>query len=319
MHATNNASSPKGEYIPVSVGILPSAWIKHRRDLYDIVCRHPTIFGEQDGEPDYDNMAWGTYAVGEHVDAWGCVWSNVHDGQEAIVTGHLVPRREDVHTLKPPTIDDGLPHGLMFLRLADLRGFEELMIDFAEEPPELQMLIDIVLGHNVRQLELVLSKYDSPGGVAFGDDLGTQHGLPVSPAKWRKYLKPCFAKLFGMCHDGGGHSVFLHTDGCIVEIIADLIECGVDVLNPQIRANGLDNLVRECKGKVTVNLDLDRQGFPFFTPEQIDDHVREAVEALGSPDGGLQLSAEVDDGVPLENVEAICQALEKYRGYFVSK
>ena len=41
-----------------------------------------------------------------------------------------------------PAVNDGLPHGFMYLRLADLRGFEELMIDFAEEPPELQMLID---------------------------------------------------------------------------------------------------------------------------------------------------------------------------------
>jgi hypothetical protein len=56
--------------------------------------------------------------------------------------------------------------------------------------------------------------------------------------------------------------------------------------------------------------------FPFATPEQIDAHVREAVEKLGSPEGGLWLSAECGPDVPLENIEAICQALEKYRGYF---
>ncbi len=302
------------EYIPVGVGMLPSAWMRHRKDLYDLINRHPILFPHRDDEPDYDNMAWGTYAAGEHVDAWGCVWSNVHDGQEAIVTGHPVPRREDVRTLTAPTVDAGLPHGFMYLRLTDLRGFEELMIDFADEPPELQMLIDIVLDYNVRQLELELAGCDGPGEIGFGDDLGTQHGLPMSPAKWRKYLKPCFSKLYGMCHEAG-HSVYMHTDGCIVEIIADLIECGVDALNPQIRANGLDNLVRECKGKVRVDLDLDRQGFPFFTPAEIDTHVRQAVVALGSPEGDLSLSAEIDDGVPMENIEAICCALEKYRGY----
>ncbi len=56
-------------------------------------------------------------------------------GMEAIVTGHPVPTREDVHRLEIPTEDAGLPHGFMYLRLQDLRGFEELMIDFAEEPP----------------------------------------------------------------------------------------------------------------------------------------------------------------------------------------
>ena len=55
---------------------------------------------------------------------------------------------------------------------------------------------------------------------------------------------------------------------------------------------------------------------PFCQPADIDRHVREVVEALGSPEGGLWLNAEVDDGVPLENIEALCEALEKYRGYF---
>ena len=49
----------------------------------------------------------------------------------------------------------------MYLRLADLRGFEELMIDFAEEPPELQLLIDIVLEYNMRQLKIILENNKS--------------------------------------------------------------------------------------------------------------------------------------------------------------
>jgi len=67
---------------------------------------------------------------------------------------------------------------------------------------------------------------------------------------------------------------------------------------------------------VCVDLDLDRQMFPFGTPADIDAHVREAVETLGAPEGGLWLKAEVGPDVPLENVEAICQALETYRGYY---
>jgi len=306
------------DYIPVSVGILPSAWMKYRDELHQLANRHPILFGPQDQPPDYDAMAGGTYLAGEHVDAWGCVWSNVHTGQEAIVTGHPLPRREDVRRLKPPDVDVGLPHGFMYLRLADLRGFEELMLDFAEEPPELQMLIDIVLAYNLRQLENALAWQDGPSLMSFGDDLGMQRSLPMSPAQWRRYLKPCYAELFGRCRDAG-HRVYLHSDGHIIEIIPDLIECGVHVINPQIRANGLDNLVRMCKGIVCVSLDLDRQMFPFCTPADIDRHVRQAVEALGAPEGGLWLEAEVDDGVPLENIEAICCALETYRGYFRGK
>ena len=307
------------EFIPVSVAILPSAWIKYRDELRELVNRHPILFSPMDDDVDYDNMAGGTYVTGEHVDAWGCVWSNIHHGQESIVTGHPVPRRQDVHNLKPPTVDDGFPHGFMYLRLADLRGFEELMLDFAEEPPELQMLIDIVLGHNMRQMELLLGGDPKPTSLWVGDDLGTQHALPISPDQWRTYLKPCYAKLYGRAKAEGITTITMHTDGCIWEIIPDLIECGVDVLNPQVRANGLDNLARTCKGKVCVLLDLDRQGFPYFTPAEIDAHVLEAIRTLGAPEGGLMLSAEIDDGVPLENVEAVCWALEKHRGHFQNR
>jgi uroporphyrinogen decarboxylase len=303
------------EFIPVSVSILPAAWMKYRTALFELTQRHPVLFDPRDDEPDYDHLAGGTYVAGDHVDAWGCVWSNVHSGREAIVTGHPVPRREDVRTLKAPMVDAGMPHGFMFLRLMDLRGYEELMIDFAEEPPELQQLIDIVLAYNMRQLELSISESGGDRSIWFGDDLGTQKALPIRPETWRKYLKPCYAKLYERCHEEG-IIVHMHTDGCIYEIIPDLIECGVDVLNPQVRANGLENLARTCKGKVCVQLDLDRQLFPFATAEEIHEHVRSAIEALGAPEGGLCLSAEVDDGVPIKNIEAICCALETHREVF---
>jgi hypothetical protein len=304
------------ENIPVGVGILPAAWMKYRGELDAIVKRHPVIFGNASADRNYDEVG-GTYVAGNHTDVWGCVWENVATGREAIVRHHPYPTRESVHALKPPEKDAGIPHGFMYLRLCDMRGFEEIMIDFAEEPPELQALIDIVLEYNMRQVGIMLQNRSSKprGFFWFGDDLGTQHALPISPEKWRKYLKPCYMKLYKPVR-AEGHYVYMHTDGHIFEIIPDLIECGVNVINPQVRANGLDNLARVCKGKVCVALDLDRQMFPFCNPADIDSHVREAVEMLGSPEGGLWLSAEIDDGVPLENVEAICVALEKYRGFY---
>jgi len=303
------------EYIPVAVSLLPATWIKYRDELDDLVVRHPVIFGKQEkGMRDYDAVS-GKYTKGEHVDEWGCVWSNLRDGMDALVTGHPVPTREDVHSLKPPEkITGDFPHGFMYLRLADLRGFDEMMVDFAEEPPELQMLIDIVLEYNMKNLEVRLKKHKGRV-IAFGDDLGMQNSLPISPEKWRKYLKPCFARIYGRCREEG-YLVYMHTDGHIIEIIPDLIECGVNIVNPQIGANGLDNLVEVCKGKVCVDLDLNRQKFPFWGPDEIDTHIREVVEKLGAPEGGLMLRAECAPDVPLENIEAICNSLEKYRGYF---
>lgn len=307
------------EYIPVSVSILPAAWMKHREALDVIVARHPILFsGHKLGDRDYDAVG-GTYVYGDHVDAWGCVWRNIKTGMESIVMGHPVPTRESIRTLTMPEVDSGFPHGFMYLRLLDLRGFEEAMLDFAEEPPELQKLIDTVLAYNLRQGGLRLTALRESGAtgtiVSFGDDLGMQDRLAIGPRKWRKYLKPCFAAIYKPFRDAG-YYVYMHTDGHILEIIPDLVDCGVNVVNPQVRANGLDKLADVCKGKVCVDLDLDRQLFPFCTPQEIDDHIREAVEKLGSPEGGLWLKAEVGDDVPLDNVEAICAALEKYRGHF---
>jgi hypothetical protein len=306
------------EYIPVSVGVLPAAWMKYRDQLDQLAAAHPILFRpDLVGNRDYDQVQ-GTYVAGEHVDEWGCVWSNLHTGMEAIVTGHPVPTRAAVHDLKmPEPVTGAIPHGFMYLRLGDLRGFAEIMTDFAEEPPELQALIDIVLAHNLRQLECRLQDERRPIGpiIVFGDDLGMQDRLPISPRQWRRYLKPCYARLYGRCHEAG-LSVYMHTDGHILEIIPDLVDCGVNVVNPQIRANGLDGLVAVCKGKVCVDLDLDRQSFPFFTPAQIDAHVREAVERLGAPEGGLWLKAEIGPDVPLENIAAIFDALEKYRAWY---
>lgn len=302
--------------IPVGAYFLPAAWMKYREALDEIVARHPILFGEPQPDRDYDANPATTYHAGQHVDAWGCVWSNLVDGMEAIVTGHPLKTRADVRRLTMPVEDSGFPHGFMFLRLTDLRGFEEAMVDFAEEPPELQMLVEIVTAYNLRQAALRLRDLRQPGQiVSFGDDLGMQTSLPISPRKWRKYLKPAYAAIYRPFREAG-HYVYMHTDGHILEIIPDLIEVGVNVVNPQSRANGLDNLAAVCKGKVCVDLDLDRQLFPFATPKEIDAHVREAVEKLGSREGGLWLKAEMNYEVPLENIEAVCAALERYRGYY---
>lgn len=305
------------EYIPVAVGILPAGWMKYREELDALTARYPIIFGEErEGNRDYDEVS-GRYVAGEQVDPWGCVWSNLKSGMDSIVTGHPVPTREDIRSLEIPEEDMGFPHGFMFLRLTDLRGFSEAMMDFAEEPPELQMLLDKVLEYNLRQGKNLLAELGEPQLVYFGDDLGMQNSLPMSPETWRKYLKPCFARIYKPFKDAG-HSIYMHTDGHILEIIPDLVDCGVDVVNPQFRANPIDELARVCREetRVCVDLDLDRQMFPFCTPSDIDAHVEEAVRKLGSPEGGLWLKAEVNEDVPLEIIEAICVALEKYRTYY---
>ena len=73
----------------------------------------------------------------------------------------------------------------------------------------------------------------------------------------------------------------------------------------------LEGLKEMAKGKVALDQDLDRQLFPLATPSQIEDHIGEVFEALYMPQGGLMFYAECEPDVPLENIDAICTALER--------
>lgn len=306
------------ETIPVSVSILPSAWLKYGKELQRLTDQYPQFFGGRQVDLDHiiDNMQT-TYRKGKHIDEWGCVWENEIDGAESIVKGHPVRTEQDVYDLQIPANRDGrIKHGFMYLRLLDLCGFENAMIYFAEEGETIQVLIDKVLEYNMYQIAAKLPQMGEM--IYFGDDLGMQRGLAIGAERWRKYLAPCYRKMYGLIKSyKPSQLIYMHTDGCIYEIMPDLIQCGADMINPQYRANGLDNLVRVCRKEqiIPINLDLDRQLFPFATRSQLFDHVGECVESLYLPQGGLGLSIEFDHGDPLENMAAVLDAAEKYRHY----
>ena len=196
-----------------------------------------------------------------------------------------------------------------------ITSMEKLMMDFLECPDQAAYVLDRITEDQVFRAR----RYAEAGvdQILCGDDVAMQHKMMMHPNTWREWLKPRWAKVWKAAREAKPDlQIFYHSDGNVSDIIPDLIECGVNVVNPQVRANGLDNLARVCRGKVCVALDLDRQMFPFGTPADIDAHVRETVEALGLPEGGLWLTAECAPDVPLRNIEAICEALERYRGHF---
>jgi hypothetical protein len=311
------------EYIPVSMGLYVPTWRRHGDDLEELVLKHPDIVpGYEEG--DYKITIanppgiW-QYQLGRHFDHWGCEWDNMIEGHDSICIGHAAKNREDVYTLQIPEKDIGLEHGLMFLRLTYLRGYEEAMIDFAEEPDELFVLIDKVLEYNLRQVARTLEGMGDGLIIGFADDLGMQNILPTGPEKWRKILKPCFEKLFAPCL-ARGKLIGMHSDGCIYEIIPDLHDCGLRYINPQYRANGLQNLVDATRGtgrnRMAVNLDLDRQMFFTATEYDLRDHVRECVAALATDNGGLALYAEISEDVPLDNIAVMMEELERARLHY---
>jgi len=327
------------DWIPSVVSIMPATWLKYGEDVEEIVLEHPRLFPNYRAG-DFKTMTMPPqYRKGRWRDVWGVVWENETEGLDSIPVEEEAPLRDwslfDSYSPPDPlTRDDfvgqpvdwderarivertkregglargGLSHGFMFMRLFYLRGFSNFMMDIAVREPRLDALIEMVRDYNLR----LTRKWIEIGVeiMSAGDDMGMQTSLPISPADWRRYIKPCYEAIVGECRDNDVYFQ-LHSDGHIVEIIPDLIECGVNVVNPQIRANGLENLKRVAKGRVCIDLDLDRQLFPFATPQQIRDHICESIDALNSPEGGLMIHAECEPDVPLQNIRTIMETLE---------
>ena len=324
------------EWIPCSVGFSPVVWHTHRERLEEVVLGHHLLFPEfEPGSIDYDDFP-AAYREGErYTDNWGCTWYNNKGGLEGQVVDHPLDSWDNLKGYQPPDPDIYAERGdrdwtaigeeietrkrkgliaagnaeRLFDRLYFLRGFENLMIDIASDDRHLPTLIDMLLDHETK----LARKYLDIGVdvMVFHTDIGTQSSLMISPEKFRTYIKPMFRELFSLCRSSGTH-VLLSSDGRLLEIVDDLIECGVSVHDPQHRANTLEGIKRHYRGRLCINLDLDRQMFAFCTPGDIWDHAKTAVAELGLPEGGLMISGSVcDDITPLDNIRALCESVEK--------
>lgn len=211
-------------------------------------------------------------------------------------------------------VGGGLRHGHTFLQLCDLRGYSNLMFDMADEEPLLMDLIEKLEAFNMeivrRYLELGVDVITLP------EDLGMQVGPMLSPEHFRKYIKPSYSRMMRAAREKNA-SVHMHSDGDIRLLIDDLLDSGVGCINLQDMVNGIDWIRERLKGKVCIDLDIDRQKVTRFgTPGEIHQLILEEVKQLGSPQGGLMMIYGLYPGIPMENVEALMDAMEKYAGYY---
>ena len=133
----------------------------------------------------------------------------------------------------------------------------------------------------------------------------------VNPACYEHY-KPSYQRMMKLARDKG-KIVHMHSDGDIKLLAEDLLDTGVDILNLQDLANGVEWIEKNLKGKVCIDLDIDRQKITRFgTPDEVEKLVRDEVETLGSPDGGLMFTYGLYPGIPEKNVSRLMDALEKY-------
>ena len=325
------------EWIPCWVGFAPLIWNTHRVALEEVVLRHARLFpGFQKGTVDFGKVG-PVYRPGEYfTDNWGCVWYNTIGGLEGQVVEHPLADWSALKSYRPPdprtqseggTRDWGairsdvaaattagrLVRGdgeRLFGRLYFLRGFENLMLDIATDDPHLDLLIEMLLDYELRLVRMWLAL--GVDVVTFHTDIGGQTSLMISPQKFRRHIKPMFAAIFGECRGAGAH-VCLSPDGRMLDIVDDLIETGVSVHDPQYRANTLHGIVAHYKGRLCANVVLDSQMTAFCRPDEIREQVREVVERMGSPAGGLMVVGSVwDTNTPLDNIDALCGAIEDY-------
>ena len=313
--------------VPCQAMIYPTVWDEHPRffEALDEDTPHVSFSVPRNPERAQEST---------RDDQWGCRWHYPGRHLDGQVIRHPLAEWQSMATYRVPspeqfvdwrqversarkrrqsdlTVWGHVEHGFLYLRLTSLRGFNNFMLDIAEQRSEILELRDRILDYWVcvvqRWLEIGVDV------ISFADDLGHQDALPMQPAIWREVFKPAYTELFGMCRQQGVVT-YLHTDGYIVDVIADLLAAGVQILNPQDLVNGVDRLADLAKGKTILDLDIDRQRITVFgTAGEIDPHVRNCVQTLGSPAGGLMLKYAVYPGTSKENAARVICSMERHR------
>ncbi|HID20926.1 MAG TPA: methyltransferase, partial [Planctomycetaceae bacterium] len=190
----------------------------------------------------------------------------------------------------------------------------------AADPKRAHEFLDRLVAIHLRNLEQFLAAVgDYIDIILFGDDLGMQSGPQISPAMYREFFKPRHALMWRRAKELADVKVMLHCCGGVRELLPELIDAGLDAINPvQINCAGMDpvGLKRDFGDRVTFwggGCDT-REVLPRATPDQVRRHVRELI-GIWRPGGGFvfQQVHNVLADVPAENVVAMFETVLEER------
>jgi uroporphyrinogen decarboxylase len=194
-----------------------------------------------------------------------------------------------------------------------LRGIENLLVDMATQPEMAHWLIDrfadFYLDYCDRMLTAAAGRIDI---LRTADDLGTQRGLFFSPDMFRTFVKPRLKKLIDMTHRHGVKFMF-HSCGAIRPLIEDLIEIGVDILDPlQAAADGMEpQALKDAYGdRICLHGGICTQYLlPKGSPDEVRREVRRRAEILGNGGGYILAPCHIlQTDVSTENILAMADA-----------
>jgi uroporphyrinogen decarboxylase len=204
-----------------------------------------------------------------------------------------------------------------FLIYKDLRGQEQSLIDLIENPELvhycLKKLFDLAYVNTQRLFEQMTDKLML---TYVSEDMGGQTDLIMSPEHIRTYLLPGMKRVSDLAHQAGAF-VFHHNDGACRRIIPDMIELGIDILNPiQWRTSGMERegLKRDFGSRVIFHGAMDNQyTLPFGTVEEVRQEVRDNLEILGRGGGYILAPCHNIQAVsPPENIVTMYEAALEY-------
>ena len=194
-----------------------------------------------------------------------------------------------------------------FLIYKDLRGHQQAMLDLVENPDIVEYCLSKLFNLAFQDTLRILEKI--PGRIDYSyvaEDLGGQTNLLFSPNLIQKYLFPGMKQMIELIHSADV-KVFHHDDGNITKILPDLINLGIDILNPiQWRADGMDrSILKSLYGdKIVFHGGMDNQfTLPYGTTKQVEQEVLDNLSILGG-NGGYILAPchNIQSVTPIENI-----------------
>jgi len=250
------------------------------------------------------------------VEAYG--WPDASDPARYTGMGEEARRyvEEEGRAVQVGSISGGLTEGLL-----KLRGFEDGYMDLASDPALARRIMERILEVKIDYWSRVLPLVDGyVDVVGEADDLGGQDRTLFAPATYRSLVKPLHRELFAYLHAHTDARVFFHTCGAVRELIPDLIDVGVDILNPvQVSAAGMDTaeLKREFGRDLVFwggGVDTQRV-LGTGRPEEVRKEVHRRVRDL-APGGGFVFAAvhNIQPNVPAGNILAMRAALREVQG-----
>lgn len=280
---------------------------------------------------------------GDYVDEWGVGWQSVEyetsygQGRYTEMTDHPLAEEEAINYYQPPDPDrDHLYKGArrtldkfkdeyyicggvvttIFETAWALRGLDRLLMDFLEKPDLAEKILDIPYEYHLEAARRLTGM--GVDMIWLGDDMGAQENMLISPELWRKFFRERMATIISEIKEINPEvKVAYHSDGYIRPIIPDLIEIGLDVLNPvQPKCMDPARLKEDFGDELCFWGTVDEQEtLPFGSPEDVTSEVRKRLRTVGEG-GGLIIGPthHLQLDTPLENFWSLVDTVKKH-GY----